>query len=144
MKNIFVLPQWEAESFTLERPFAIISITDPGEQAKLRNDIPKLRLEFKDYKRPFETMPTENRFLMTPQQGKAVWEFINKLPPFFDDLVISCEVGASRSPSMAMAICDGLGISRRAIIGPNEKLREIIPNEHVYVTTLRATLRMVA
>ena len=90
--------------------YALISITDADKPpAKLRNEGgPRgvLRLAFNDAE------PPGPRVLMTNEQAAEVVAFARgHLAAGVDYLLVHCEQGASRSPAVAAALCEGLGLA---------------------------------
>ena len=89
--------------------YALVSITDADKPpAKLRNESgPRgvLRLPFDDAE------PRSRRVLMTVEQAAAVVAFAREhLAAGVEFLVVHCEQGASRSPAVAAALSEGLGL----------------------------------
>ena len=114
----------------------IISITDPppfGDGKRVNFDIDDdkldvLHLSFADFHAKHanskiidDEFGPENRgrFLielaMTPSHASCIREFLEMWWGKFATLIVHCEAGVSRSPSIALAIAERLGISRYAI-----------------------------
>jgi predicted protein tyrosine phosphatase len=153
IQKIVVLPEFEMGRFHPDEPYAVISITDrqpyddPAYIPKSEHTQGVLRLEFMDFD-PVRTCFRDNRWqgepvsswVMQPADAQLVWRFLER----YRDvplLVIHCHAGASRSPSMAMAVCDGLGLPRNAILWHHRRVQAADgppPNQHVYNMTLSA------
>jgi predicted protein tyrosine phosphatase len=71
--------------------------------------------------------------------AKQVAKFLNeRLREEVDAVLVHCFAGASRSPSLAMAIADATGLSRWSIDWSPQDPTVEPPNVHVYETTLEA------
>jgi predicted protein tyrosine phosphatase len=92
----------EAAEFTLDTPWATISITDPGSPpAKLHEDggcQDVLRLEFWDLDRPALGYKDN---LFTPEDARQIIRFAKKWAPKVDTIMTHCEAGISRSAAVA-------------------------------------------
>jgi predicted protein tyrosine phosphatase len=70
--------------------------------------------------------------LMTAEQARQIWDFVEKHTDEVGAMVVHCEQGISRSPAVAAALCKGRG-------GNDRKFwREYEPNEYVFRLTLKA------
>ncbi|MCL2646808.1 MAG: hypothetical protein FWD61_07355 [Phycisphaerales bacterium] len=69
---------------------------------------------------------------MTSEQAVKVWDFVDRYRSEVEAIVVHCEGGFSRSPAVAAAIAEGLGLDHRRF------LRNYMPNQHVYHTMLDA------
>lgn len=71
---------------------------------------------------------------MKPEQATALWQFLYMQPDEVRKLVVSCDVGVSRSKSAALAICDCLQLSRAAVRHGFDQniITNGYLNEHVY------------
>ena len=70
--------------------------------------------------------------LMTREQAKSIWEFVEHHMDTVGAVVVHCEAGVSRSPAVAAALCKSMG-------GNDRKFwREYQPNVHVYRLVLEA------
>lgn len=133
--KIIVLPKWKAEHLDLDERYIIISITDPqpfGEPAKIKTRwglVDLLRLEFYDLEPPY---PPKNEGLMTDDHAKEIWKFINQYNLDDVTLVVHCEAGVSRSPSIACAIADCLNINRTVIELSETGFFDQPANKHCY------------
>jgi predicted protein tyrosine phosphatase len=115
--NFTIVSRNEIESGLLIRePHVIISISDPESQKPRIRETGSckgvLRLRFHDAE-PVEDfdlpdLPGEIR-LMTPGQAQAIWQFILPRVTEITMVLVHCELGMSRSPAVAAAICLGLG-----------------------------------
>src|SRR5207248_2478358 len=104
--NIVVASRARVERGRLpKRPFALVSITDPGSSPAAISPTPRLRgilrLAFDDA-RPGDQPPDERQALrlMTPLDSRAIWDFVTDQRDA-DTLVVQCEAGWSRSPAVA-------------------------------------------
>lgn len=72
---------------------------------------------------------------MQPSQAQLLWQFV-EFHREQESIIVHCEAGASRSPSVAMALADGLGLDRGVIdwYAPHGSP----PNRHVYWMTMSA------
>jgi predicted protein tyrosine phosphatase len=77
----------------------------------------------------YTTLSPEVR-VMTPDQAAKVWDFIDQHRADVGAIVVHCEGGFSRSPAVAAAIAEGLGLD------PRRFWQEYTPNQHVYHTML--------
>lgn len=143
---------------TYGKPFSVISIHDPepdGEPNKIRPQFglsKVLHLGFHDYDLTHDKPEgfwdrqsllapghTLRELAMTHEHGLKVWDFVRGVSEPL--LVIHCEAGVSRSPSIAMAIADCLHIRRRQIDWHHMDVEQHPPNEHVYRTVRMAFLK---
>jgi predicted protein tyrosine phosphatase len=139
-KRIQVLSRRLAERHDPEERFVLISITDPppfGGPAKIQQrwglqDI--LRLEFYDFG---EEVPCERPGWMSDEHARQIWSFVQKWQDQVDLLVIHCEAGASRSPSVAFSIADALDLSRLVVKWGCLNSYCQPPNMHVYDAVMR-------
>lgn len=100
LSRIIVTDREGVKSLDCKRGTAIISITEPGfPEAELPDCWPVYRCSFFDYGR---TWPKPEE-LMKAEDAEAIWRFVDSLEGV-ETLAIHCEMGASRSPSVAMAI----------------------------------------
>lgn len=132
-----------------EYRYLVISVTDPkSDPANIRKrwglldperDI--LRLQFSDVdvgrwvadgwtpeqedERTYVPMSRFHAAQILPFLGARLREGV-------EHIVIHCEAGLSRSPSLAMAITDVLGLDRKLIDWPLGDVHELPPNVHVY------------
>lgn len=134
--------------------YAVISITDPpphGEPARipqrwgLRAILP---LAFMDYDRDMAEVNGDTLYLgkpyrdwcMTEAHGDNIAAFVAEHAGV-PCIVVHCEAGASRSPSVAMAIADYLKLSRRRISWGEQRTNVLAPNRWVYDVTIEAMVR---
>jgi predicted protein tyrosine phosphatase len=140
--RLIVLPRHAMARLDLDVPYVVISISDPppaGEPAR----IPQrwglrgvLRLAFLDtdpgrHEYGLYQGTSVNELSMQPSDGQAIWEFVKRWQNEVGAIVIHCEAGVSRSPSVAMALADALEWGRSCIewtFNPTEPP----PNLHVY------------
>ncbi|HEY3449460.1 MAG TPA: hypothetical protein VGK67_24105 [Myxococcales bacterium] len=114
----------------------VVSIRDPDRKpARIKKDR-KLRdvlaLAFDDAEPGARFLLPETIRLMTLQDAKVIWAFVDKHKAAVPVLVVHCEMGMSRSPAVAAAITRGLG-------GDDDHFfREYLPNRFVYDLMLKA------
>lgn len=128
----------------LAERYVVVSITDPPPFGGLA-EIPQrrglediLRLEFfdldpEDYRETGEEDSMISK-AMKPEHGEKLAKFLwrhRKIPV----VVIACEAGASRSPSMAFAIADQLKLPRSIINWAGRDTQVPPINGHVYGVT---------
>jgi predicted protein tyrosine phosphatase len=82
-----------------------ISVTDPGKPSALLSDrfLAVLRLAFTDIDRPPDAPPSI--VLFTQEHAKEIVRFVQRWNEV-DRVVIHCRAGLSRSPGIAMGLCD--------------------------------------
>lgn len=154
--RILVLPRSKAERLNLDTTYAVISISDPPPHSGPANIkqrwglLDVLRLEFHDFdadRWPPEMLDTVtdgktlSEWCMNDAQAEQVARFVHKVAPIVRCLVIHCEAGASRSPSMAMAIQKHY-LTDWIIDWPEHSLSERAPNVGVFNRTANALERM--
>ena len=154
--TILVLPRSKAERLDLYTTYAVISISDPPPYSGPANIkqrwglLEVLRLEFHDFDADrwsphiLDTMKdgkTLREWCMSDAQAEQVAAFVRKVAPIVRCLVIHCEAGASRSPSMAMAIQKHC-LTDWVIDWPEHTLSERAPNAGVFNRTANALERM--
>jgi predicted protein tyrosine phosphatase len=117
------------EGLRMRSAYALISIRDP-DRPKVK--VPKstllkaiLSLVFHDAEPTAGFRLPDNVRLMTVEDAKAIWSFVRGLPPDVSTIVVHCEQGMSRSPAVAVGLCQGLGIDA------TELLAEFMPNAYV-------------
>lgn len=109
--RLIVRPRYAVNSLDLDVRHAVISISDPppyGEPARLNKCWGQEavgRWAFWDLD---ETYAGDHAGLMQPQQAEEIWAFVHEWKEKVEAFVIHCEAGASRSPSIAMALADRL------------------------------------
>lgn len=112
--KLIVRPRWRVKELSLDEPHVIISITDPppfGGPATFPQRWGQLavgRWQFAD-------VHEEHPLAMQPEHAREIWAFVEKWRADAAVIVVHCEAGASRSPSIAMAIADRLRIKRDCI-----------------------------
>lgn len=129
-----------AEIYRDSRPYAMISITDPGEPlAHLEDDknrVGLLRLQFHDIAHDPEAFAslvtaTEAEMYKLPNADHArqIVQFFRVWAPRIDKLIVHCEAGISRSAATGSALALALGQSDRQFYlnsRPNPRLRRLI------------------
>jgi protein-tyrosine phosphatase len=71
----------------------------------------------------------------TSQQADEIWQFVEQHREQVGAVVVHCEAGVSRSPTVAAALCKGMGGDDRRFF------RRYQPNMHVYRLMLEAARR---
>lgn len=144
LKRIIVRSRADAERQVKEffsPAFAVISITDPGyPEARVDGHnccTGVLRLKFDDIDPPrWEPRDWDDKTVMHDGHASRTWEFVRDQWLKIDTLLIHCEAGVSRSPSLAMAIADVHALGRDAIDWERDVNRDP-PNGHVYDTLVK-------
>lgn len=143
--KIIVRSRFEAERQVKQffsPAFAVISITDPDTpDARVDEHVNctgVLRLRFHDIEPSRYSVGEFADFTpMHVGHAERVWKFIQDQWLRADTLLIHCEAGASRSPSLAMAIADAYALGRDAINWGGDSSKDP-PNGHVYDTTIQS------
>ena len=122
--------------------YVVISIRDPGKpRAKVK---PQCGLRDVLFLAFHDTEPSANFELppemkpITPAQADEIRNFVQKHESAIGAIVVHCEQGMSRSPAVAAAISDALGLDGRRF------WQLYTPNQHVYHTVADAFDRGVA
>jgi hypothetical protein len=107
-----------------------ISITDPGTPPAALSDAfaAVLRLGFSD----IGAIDTPADVLFAPEHAGAILDFIERWPQA-ERLVVHCHVGVSRSPGVALGLCDVFG-------WPAAQLERAYPNWNRWVRQVLAGL----
>jgi agmatine deiminase len=69
---------------------------------------------------------------MSEAQARSIWAFVQEHQAYVGTIIVQCEAGMSRSPAVAAALCQALGIK------PDRFHRDYQPNAYVHQTMLRA------
>lgn len=132
------------------RPHVIISITDPppfgdGKRIPFEPDeqiIDILHLSFADFHEKHFAIEHEGKLLkqwaMEPWHASCVKEFLDNHAGKYETIIVHCEAGVSRSPSMALAIAEHLGVDRYEIEPVTRNWDAQPLNPWVYKTTKMA------
>ena len=107
--KILVLGREEIRDFSFDKPYLVISVTDPE---KLEADIFQsddlidiVRLKFDDIGKPNKfQFEDSSDILMSSEQATQILEFVKKYSDEVDLIVCQCEQGVSRSAGIAAAI----------------------------------------
>ena len=141
--KIHVFGREEIESGIRIKPaYVVISIRNSGEsRAKVKKQ-PGLRdvlyLAFSGREpRAGMPMPPEIK-IFTPAQAKKICAFVHRHKADVGAIVVHCEQGMSRSPAVAAAISDALGLDAKRFWQLHT------PNEYVYHTVSDAFERYAA
>lgn len=110
--NLFVLSREIAEQYEPRLREICISISDPdAEPASVSGRfVAVLRLHFDDITE--RAVPSD--VLFAADHARAVTEFIDKWPDA-ERLVVHCNMGVSRSPGLALGLCDARGWATAAL-----------------------------
>ena len=116
--------------------YIVISIHDtysPPAKVKQQSGLRAvLQLAFDDAEPTNSAALPKALTLMTREQAKSIWEFVEHHMDYVGAVVVHCEAGVSRSPAVAAALCKSMG-------GNDRKFwREYQPNVHVYRLMLEA------
>lgn len=85
-----------------------------------------LELAFHDAEPTPGFQPTRPITLMTEDDAKAIWAFVQKHAADVGAIVVHCEQGMSRSPAVAAGIAKGVGVDGQRFFS------EFQPNGYVY------------
>lgn len=124
------------KGLSVESQYVVISIHDPGKPPARIPQQPGLQdslvLAFHDVE-PLPIFGFPPGFhLMTPAQAGQIREFFEKHNGTVETLVVHCEMGISRSPAVAAALCRVSGED------DGHFWREYEPNRFVYKQVLQA------
>ena len=104
-KPLHILTRRMVAYKTLARPYAVISITTPGDEeatiAPSDNCRAVLRLSFYDI-RAAECNAEWQTVL--PEHARRIWAFVGEHWGHIEELIIHCDAGQSRSPAVAAAL----------------------------------------
>ena len=141
--KIHVFSREEIETgIRIESAYVVISIRDPGKpRAKIKKQ-PGLRdalyLAFNDGEpSPLPQLPPEMKHF-TPAQADEICDFVHRHKADVGAIVVHCEQGMSRSPAVAAALSDALGLDAKRFWQLHT------PNEYVYHTVSDAFERYAA
>jgi predicted protein tyrosine phosphatase len=116
--------------------YVVISIHDPGEPPANVAIDPGLRgvlaLSFFDIDPSPEFELPESANYMAREQAVAIWDFIELYRGHIGTVVVHCKQGMSRSPAVAAALSEALGLD------PRRFWRDYNPNPHVYHCLMEA------
>lgn len=110
----------------------IISITSaPDDVARLR--IPAtcrgvLRVSFPDIEVASGAFAESDLF--SEEHARTIWDFVRNHRAEVERIVVHCDAGMSRSPAVALAIAEKLGLDGSAFLGgryrPNERVLRLL------------------
>jgi predicted protein tyrosine phosphatase len=111
-------------------PYIVISIHDPGERPAEIPPDPNcqatLWLSFHDADLLQRAATAACDGCLTVADAERIWRFVQEHLPGIRAIVCHCEQGMSRSPAVAQALAEALGVGQRHIVlGRN-------PNKRVY------------
>ena len=138
--EIFVFGREEIETgIVVKSSYVVISIHDPNKrrpkvkkQSGLRD---VLHLTFHDSEPSAYTELSPDIQIMTPALADQIRDFVRRHESDVGAIVVHCEQGMSRSPAVAAAISDALGLD------PRRFWQLYTPNQHVYHTVSDAFAR---
>jgi len=123
--GLLVLNRFSAMDFTAEKPYVVISVTDPDKPDVLLQLSPNLRgllrVRFHDIHRP-----KPGFILMDADQANEIAGFVRQWHDKVEIVVIQCEGGISRSAAIAAAI------AHRFSGDDLYFFQKFLPNQHVY------------
>jgi predicted protein tyrosine phosphatase len=101
--QLIVLSREEVERYEPRRQEICISISDPyAKPARLSSRfVAVIRMYFSDVIERED--PTD--ILFEPDHAKAIKDFLDSAPEF-DRIILHCNMGISRSPAVALGLCD--------------------------------------
>lgn len=107
--QLLVLGREEIKDFTFEKPYLIISVTDPkntdAEIVHSSNLVEILRLTFDDIGKPNKfQFENSTDVLMNSEQAKQILGFVKENLSKVNLIVCQCEQGMSRSAGIAAAL----------------------------------------
>jgi len=110
--ELVVLSREDAERYEPSLTEICVSISDPeAEPATVSSQFAAvLRLQFHDVTQRGE--PTD--ILFAPEHARAIHEFLDKWSGV-DRVVVHCNMGVSRSPGVALGLCDVQGWATAAL-----------------------------
>ena len=109
------LSRERAEAYRDRRPYAVISLTDPGTAlARLQDDpnrLGLLTLQFHDISHTPEEFaslvrrPERDHYILpTADHARRIVRFVREMAPRVEKIVIHCEAGISRSAGVGAAL----------------------------------------
>jgi len=131
------------ESFTLDRPYVVISITEPNSKFPTlcfdENRLNTLRLKFHDLnnearehiEKDYPTSPkAKSLVFFNEEQARQIVEFVKQYKDQVEVIVCQCDAGISRSAGTAAALS-------KYITGSDDfYFKHYLPNSLVYSTIL--------
>lgn len=114
----------------VRRPYVLISIRDPGRRRVRpkanRLCVAMMELAFHDAEPVPGFEPARPIRYMTEDDARAIWRFLDEHFGKYAVIVVQCEQGMSRSPSVAAAIAGRLGLDDTRF------WRDYQPNSYIY------------
>jgi predicted protein tyrosine phosphatase len=138
--EFLVLSREDAESYEPSLKEICISISDPdAEPANISPAfVAVLRLHFDDVIE--RGVPTD--ILFAPDQAHAVVDFVDEWPDA-ERVVVHCNMGVSRSPGVALGLCDARGWAtaelERSHPGWNRLVRSVMKKAATKIGSRRST-----
>lgn len=135
--NVFSRSRAKKESYKLDKPTIIISITDPDKDinvfAKNPNLVSVCRVSFDDTE---PDVLLKGEVLMTAKDASKIKDFIMAYKDTVEQIIVHCEAGISRSAGTCAAIM-------KYMTGDDSQIfnsRRFCPNMHCYRLTLNALM----
>ena len=117
----------------LRVPYIVISIHYPtGRPAEIPPDLNcrgTLWLSFHDADPAQEAASSDG--WLTEADAERIWAFVQKHRAGISAIVCHCEQGMSRSPAVAQALAEALGVDQRLIVlgqNPNKRVYRLLKN----------------
>ena len=139
--KFIVLSRKDAKEFDYDKPYIVISITDPNLFRqffpKSKNRLDVLRLQFHDWTKDAlekhgKELVEQGYVFFNKRMAKEIIEFINKYRDKIELIMIHCEAGISRSAAVGAALAKCLGQSNMHFFLDHR----MYPNDLVYWTIL--------
>lgn len=134
MMHVIAISRREAQEYTANEPYVVVSITDPGSQdvvfQKDDNRKAVLSLQFHDVDR---IMP--GVLAINAEQGEQIWAFAKENAQRVELIVCHCEAGISRSAGVAAALSKAFNDDDKKFFESNRYL----PNRRAYRAVLKAS-----
>jgi len=116
--------------YVMREPYIVISIRDPDSRP-VRHRRPSLcvavlELAFHDAEPISGFRPSGHVDYMTNEDASGIWSFVRAHEGTYQSIVVHCEQGMSRSPAVAAALAEGLGLDSTRF------WEEYAPNQFVY------------
>ncbi len=135
--NVYSRSRAKKESYKLDKPTIIISITDPDKEinifAKNPNLVNVCRVSFDDTE---PDVLIRGEILMTEKDAAKIKDFVMEYKDKVEQIIVHCEAGISRSAGTCAAIMKYMTGDDTAIFGS----RRFCPNMHCYRLTLNALM----
>jgi len=131
--QFIVLNEYSVQKYDIAEKHILISITSPGyEHPKLpesKSRLGLLQIKFHDIDKDL-IIKGKKYPAFTKEQANIILDFFNKYKSRANTIICQCEVGVSRSPAVAAALCK---INKQ---NDNKFFKYYCPNMFVYRTLL--------